>query len=691
MKLATLQITNYKVIDDTTCVIVDPLVTALVGKNESGKSAILHALWKSRNDTGRHFDQLYDYPRGRVPTKQKETRDAATLEFKLSAAEVDALISDMPHTFEHTPTKIRYTSSYAGGTGIAHSIEFDCALKVAAGGDAIQTIRDVVRGIGKLCDRADLNTLRDAAAETTATIDDAAPLWDSATIAHLRAFNDAVKDWLQPADLSASMTAVTEPLEHLLSQAERGNPKQAVERWATRNMPTFVYFDEYSQLHPKIHLPTYVQVAAQDDPDLETRTQTALFDRSGIDPGQLVHLGRPRPKSEPEEAVYRRIEERRVLLSEASRRLTADWNRWWTEGPHTLHLEVDGEYLTLKVSDEHNDVAIPFEERSNGFRWFFSFYLIFLSESERSHKGAILLLDEPGLHLHPTLQTQLLELFERISETNQIIYTTHLPFLLDGNHLERVRTVCLTGSEPRTARVSNNVRPEGDSDTLLPLQAAVGYSIAQTLFIGKRSLIVEGITDYWFIKTLSECLSALSEDSVLSRETVVIPAGGTSRLMPLASVMFASTGVGGKSLIVLLDSDQAGKEAAGRIAKSFDKDLPFLMLGAALNLGEATIEDVIPRDDYAEAVREAGHSFRLNDDEERSATNVQALKQAFQREGLGEFGIQERAAVTLRLIGNWCKDPSGVPDATRKAAIALFEAINHRFEAIEAARSTGTE
>src|SRR6516165_4204129 len=33
--------------------------------------------------------------------------------------------------------------------------------------------------------------------------------------------------------------------------------------------------------------------------------------------------------------------------------------------------------------------------------------LIFLAESRKSHKDAILLLDEPGLHLHPTLQTQL--------------------------------------------------------------------------------------------------------------------------------------------------------------------------------------------------------------------------------------------------------------------------------------------
>ena len=85
---------------------------------------------------------------------------------------------------------------------------------------------------------------------------------------------------------------------------------------------------------------------------------------------------------------------------------------------------------------------------------------------------------------------------------NQLIYSTHLPFLVDGNHLERVRTVHLAGPEPQKTSISNDVRPTGDRDTLFPIQAALGYSIAQTLFLGKRSVIVEGITDYWLIKAL---------------------------------------------------------------------------------------------------------------------------------------------------------------------------------------------
>jgi predicted ATP-dependent endonuclease of OLD family len=314
-----------------------------------------------------------------------------------------------------------------------------------------------------------------------------------------------------------------------------------------------------SQLpHPPSVSPKIATYITCSDPKI--RTQTALFEWSGLDPQEILELGRPRAQGEADDQVHRRYEKRRALLDSASFGLTGDWIRWWGEKRHKLHFDVDGEDLVLKVSDEHNEFPIPFEERSHGFQWFFSFYLVFLVESKKPHKDAILLLDEPGLHLHPTLQSTLIELFERISETNQLIYSTHLPFLVDGNHFERVRTVYLTGPEPQKAIVSNDVRPTGDRDTLFPLQTALGYSIAQTLFLGKRSVIVEGITDFWIIKALDNCLSTSSCGASLHEDTILIPVGGTSRLMPLASIMLASTGVGERRLIVLLDSDKEGRE-----------------------------------------------------------------------------------------------------------------------------------
>ena len=246
----------------------------------------------------------------------------------------------------------------------------------------------------------------------------------------------------------------------MLALARQGDPTDAARAWAEENLPVLIYFDDYGQLETRIHLPTYLRSLADTIP--RTRTQRALFEWSGLDPQEILNLGVARQNGETDEEVHRRQEKRRALLDSASFALTGDWIEWWTEKRHKLHFDADGEDLVLKVSDQHNEFPIPFEERSHGFQWFFSFYLVFLVESAKAHKGAILLLDEPGLHLHPTLQTKLIDLFERISGDNQLLYSTHLPFLVDGNHLERVRTVHLDGPEPQKTRVSNDVRPTGD-------------------------------------------------------------------------------------------------------------------------------------------------------------------------------------------------------------------------------------
>jgi predicted ATP-dependent endonuclease of OLD family len=345
-----------------------------------------------------------------------------------------------------------------------------------------------------------------------------------------------------------------------------------------------------------------------------------------------------------------------------------------------LVFSADGDYLKLRVSDKDNPFPIPFGERSRGFQWFFSFYLVFLVESEKAHKDAILLLDEPGLHLHPTLQEKLIGLFERISKENQLLYSTHLPFLIDGDHFERIRTVYLSNSEPPKTLVSNELRPAGDRATLFPLQAALGYSIAQTLFIGKSTLIVEGISDFWMLKALDARLSSLGDQDTLNKDIVLIPAGGTSRLMPLASIMLASMSEAKGRLLVLLDSDTEGEQAASRLEKNFDHEAPVVMLGAALGMEFATIEDLVPRPQYAAALKKVlGRTFTLDAKENAAPTNVKAIGLLFHRKGWGELTIDQKAAVALELIAEWGNDPSSVLTETLDLARKLFRELNQRF------------
>jgi predicted ATP-dependent endonuclease of OLD family len=228
--------------------------------------------------------------------------------------------------------------------------------------------------------------------------------------------------------------------------------------------------------------------------------------------------------------------------------------------------------------------------------------------------------------------------------------------------------------------VSNELRPTGDRDTLFPLQAALGYSIAQTLFIGKWTVIVEGITDFWILKALNACLAALGDDDTLNEEIVLIPAGGTSRLMPLASIMLASMSHADGRLIVLLDSDAPGKQAAERLEKTFANEAPVIMLGTAIGLTEATIEDLIPRPRYAAAVKKAeGRTFTFDAKENAAPTNVKCMELLFKRKSWDEFGLDQKATAALALIAEWGEDCANVPPETLEFARKLFREINRRF------------
>jgi len=542
------------------------------------------------------------------------------------------------------------------------------------------TVAAVVNAVEAGSHRAALETaiqpfLKELAGDT--------PIWQPPHLTTLDAIAAGVAQWLA-ADAARQeiATGQRQALANLTTQAKAGDPAAKARTWVTTNMPSFIYFEDYGQLKTRINLPTYLSRVA--NPDGATRTQIALFEKSGLDPQEILQLGKPKADPEKDEVVQRRKDTRSVLLESASFALTGDWSDWWPTGKtHKLHFGADGDDLVLRVSDSHSAFQIPFEERSHGFQWFFSFYLVFLVESAKAHKNAILLLDEPGLHLHPTLQARLIEFFNSLAETNQLIYSTHLPFLVDGNRLDRVRTVYLTGDDPQKTAVSNDVRPAGDRDTLFPLQAALGYSIAQTLFMGKHTAIVEGITDYWLLKGIDGCFRGLNLTPTIDDATILVPAGGTSKLLPLASIMFASLGEGSdKKMLVLLDSDAGGNAAKERVKELFGgDDSRVLMLGDVINRPAATIEDLVPRKDYAAAVAAATHkAVVLNTTEEAVPTNVAALEKAFERLGLGSFGLDEKVQTALYLIQEWGKNPSSLPAATRPMAQALFEAINQRFE-----------
>lgn len=674
MQFVGFRIRNYKVIHDTGYVKVDPHVTTFVGKNESGKTSVFTALWKSLNVAGVTFDRLYDYPRGLYTQDRSQQRDVTLLEFQLSDDDVESLLAGLPRKPAQRPQFLTCTASYDGEHGVRKQFAFSPKLSAPP---SSTRARDALAAAAALAN-AETETpedVRNALAAVQGAADKG--LLETEGAAVVSACLESIDRWLETDPARAGM--VTEQRAHLvefLAEAAQSDLEEGAQAWVRTTLPRFIYFSDYDRLEGRIHLPSYLNRQRTADPAV--RTQSVLFEWSGLDPEEIVALSRRRDDGESDEAFLRRREVRDTLLDTAAFTLSGDWATWWREKQHRLHFTMEDEDLVLKVSDLHNSFPVPFEERSKGFQWFFSFYLVFLAESERTHGGAILLLDEPGLHLHPHLQNELISLFERIADDNQVLYSTHLPFLIDANRMERIRTVHLTGAKPRTTRVSNEIRPADHRDTLSPLQCALGPAAVQTLLLGKRPVIVEGVTDFWILQALNHGLQAEDGLPLLHRDAVLVPAGGRSRLIPLAFVILAAPGQ--HRAVVLLNSSREGVEEAARLRDVFGDDVPLLTVGDLLGQPGAMIEDLVPREIYAEIAQQEQPSVPLSEDEEAAPTNVEAVAQLFRRMGIGDFNRAAQAKVALALTDRWNSDRSTIPEATKENARQLAEALNRSLE-----------
>ena len=139
-------------------------------------------------------------------------------------------------------------------------------------------------------------------------------------------------------------------------------------------------------------------------------------------------------------ALTQKKEEYQKLFDEAGKRLSAEFSEMWNQGKYTFEFIFEGEKLSILVTDDKGNKA-PLEERSVGMQWFLSFLLVFSLESKLFYTNTILLLDESGMTLHSLAQQDLVRFMEKLSQNNQILYSTHSSFMIPTEHLNRAKVV----------------------------------------------------------------------------------------------------------------------------------------------------------------------------------------------------------------------------------------------------------
>ena len=105
--------------------------------------------------------------------------------------------------------------------------------------------------------------------------------------------------------------------------------------------------------------------------------------------------------------------------------------------------------------------------------------------------------------------------------------------MVHSDRLYQVRTV--QDNVDGGTKVSDNVSGS-DAKTIFPLQAALGYTIAQNLFIASRNLLVEGIGDLVYLQFFSGLLDKAGLTS-LRDDIVIVPVGGLDKIATFVTLL----------------------------------------------------------------------------------------------------------------------------------------------------------
>lgn len=676
MLLKTFRIRNFRSINDSGEIDASR-ITALLGRNESGKSNILRGLHSLNPAEGfGPLNPIKDFPRYRKLTDCNDSTPVVDSTWELSESEQAELVAIWPRAIG--VTQVTVSRSYQGKTrsvGIpADVIAFDISQIRAEGRKIVAAVKAKAAEL----EEAHKSAL-DTAADTFCVkigLGGTAAKWAEGADPLLAALRQALA--AAEVNLPDSQDQIITSLE---DQAESipidETAHQKARNWVTAQLPIFMYLDDYPEIRGHQDIADFLQRKANSATTSADKNFDKLCKVAGLDPTQLQTLLQSNDQ-----------ETRSQLANRAGAVVTTSIRQRWKDRQLKVRFNLDANHFDTLISDPNSiyDVEVNLDERSRGFQWFFAFYIVFAADTDGGDaEDAILLLDEPGLYLHAKSQADLLQHLET-DFSNQIIYSTHSPFMVPTHRLDSVRTVNI--AEEVGTTVSND--PTGDARTLFPLQAALGYDLAQSLCIGPNNLIVEGVTDFWMLSAVSEHLNATAK-SGLNRDLTITPAGGAQKVHYMVALLTSES----LNVIVLFDDEKDAKSTRDDLVKGkLIRDSNVVFTSSAFESAsapkESDIEDIFDPDIYDALIREAyvkelkGKTLELN-------PNIPRIARRFEM-AFTELGIEFHKTRPARLfLKKMAENPDSVlSSGTVERFKRLFVATNDAFaEHIKRSHRTG--
>ncbi len=623
MRPLSFQIKNFRSILDTGAIYFSmDGITAIVGQNESGKTAILEALAKTfSNQSIADNDLRHGHPLPEIFITTELTE--IELSSALTQIEDSHTKNQLLEQFKNINYKLNWHFSFHKNSTDPKIYDSHWEIENINIAESIVKIRENIELAQKNANSKEISEISADSQEHTSP---------------------------SPELTNSTPEAINQNVEEISDKIRDKLFKLA---------PTFVLFEEKFGLLPNsVDITDENQLAISDGKNAAENFLVI----SKIDLSDLV-------KSDPRA--------REATLKSANKKLTEEFRKFWSQTIGTnskleiqcsIHHYPTGNektgkpYLQFLISDS-SDPLYP-QQRSRGTRWFISFFLQLFS-SQIQKKNLIFLLDEPGANLHEKAQRDVLKLLESIKNEIGVIYSTHSPNLISETHFQRILAVERDEKEEGnpTKVIGAHALGAASSDTLSPILASMGASFSrQTTIKSTNNVILEELSCFYFLTAFHKLTNQTVEINYL-------PATGTSNVQNFANLFLGW----GLQFIIILDDEPSARKVFNSIKRDMFADDHDWASQRMYKINECHgIEDVFSNRDYKKFILE-DESLLISGNNANSAwakshgasKAIQALK-FMQKVNSNELKIDHLDSYTSEkitsLMNNICKRITNYPD-----------------------------
>lgn len=597
MEFEKFRIENYRSIEDTGDCYISPGITTLAGKNEAGKTSILEAL--------SCFNQEKDIPEKAKPINS-DKKPQIHVTFLLTDEDRKSILRErFELDVKEEITEITITKVFRDGFELKSGI-LECFPEIAT--NRRQLKEDIQKSLKQI--EPELKSRQLSRAGNFDVPDETEELFDRVKnmYSDLREDRDELMDHL---------STVEEEMDELKEQNKENSDKY--QELSQKRDGFGVQLDEMEGLcenfefmveninnydisgiewevmkEIKERLPEFVMFQHNED---------ILPNKIPIDQlenNQFIQDLIKVSDFDPEIAVDGSDRERQSHRRKVNLSLNEDYEQFWSQDASNLWIDWDRENLTFWINDggEYFEPSL----RSQGRQWHLSFYLR-LTAHANSNNSPIVLIDDLGIHLHEEAQKDILNKLEDLANDCKVLFTTHSSTLIDPDHLNRVRLV----EKKSTGTEINKLHADAEKETLSPILSAIGAAPQLGLKPDKKhTVVVEGISDYYYIQTFRKFLDRDGEMNI-------IPGVGDTTQLYIGAILFGW----GVDPIFFLDGDDAHD-----IRTDLEEQLHINEEKLIYVHEDGAIEDVFSKDDFINHV--------LNDPEKefKSDSNSEYMKRA---------------------------------------------------------------